>query len=929
MSQVITNAFEQYWQSSLAAEQPVVLDEFILADIPNLDITSPIDPDTGLPPESQIVHRQNVDQRGRINNNAVAYTIVMDTTVGDFSFNAMYLRNKQNGVIGMIVYKGRETKLKTDQTTGQTGNSLVKSMLMGYDQAAEATLTNVDAGTWQIDYAARLRGQDEDLRQLASQLYGHHTFIGDGFKVVQQNGSHQVTQGVAIVGGLRIELKQAEVIHPGTKPIGVWVDVHRSGSLLSEHQNHFTIITSVADLTDHVDSNGYPHYVAKLATVQADSTVIDGRGNQGLGILGEEYKFVTWPMFAGGADTSGRTSSAKALETAFESGGSIYIPDGNYFIPGMGSDAGGVMAEITSSLNVKCSANAKFFTDSLDNDFIRIGVPADGAGLPSEGIDVDWDGGFFDQRNQRNSTVVPFMAEYPPTKPGMSSTCDGLSIRGYYTSKDGVKSGIRKAHARRVVTMAGEHWQSAGGDTGVFIGGALEQKIELCYFKGNRDLGAYPSAHESGKLKCSVSVEGNVFDSCFHGASAKRGFKSIQITKNTFINCVRAAQSEFISVRNKNVNIYNNTFIGCGINARCQKTDGGGIWGNTDENHGATLENGAIEPMVGLRGYEIESCTDMDVGPNSAFGENPAAAIVYPTQGHGLLVTGVSNGCVLRSNKFRGWRRVGADQTINGRNRWIDNTCPDGITKYVAFDDINNSSEERVADLLGNAKWFRTPVYCFLTDEKNPIIRGYNGVLPSNAGIYFKGPDLGLAGPNVLVEGNIYPVSPNKTLLGAPTSPLAGGTTQSAFTVISDEREKTAPIDITDAMLDAWNEVQLVQFKYLDRVEEKGEDGARWHFGVIAQRTVEAFERHGLNAYRFGFLCHDEWKEKPAEFREPTPEEIEAGIYEATDSIQVSEGVEAGSRYGIRYEEALVLEAALQRRNYQQILKRIEALEAN
>ncbi|EPC4028638.1 phage tail protein, partial [Aeromonas salmonicida] len=146
MSQVITNAFEQYWQSSLAAEQPVVLDEFILADIPNLDITSPIDPDTGLPPESQIVHRQNVDQRGRINNNAVAYTIVMDTTVGDFSFNAMYLRNKQNGVIGMIVYKGRETKLKTDQTTGQTGNSLVKSMLMGYDQAAEATLTNVDAG---------------------------------------------------------------------------------------------------------------------------------------------------------------------------------------------------------------------------------------------------------------------------------------------------------------------------------------------------------------------------------------------------------------------------------------------------------------------------------------------------------------------------------------------------------------------------------------------------------------------------------------------------------------------------------------------------------------------------------------------------------------------------------------------------------------
>ncbi|WP_241098085.1 phage tail protein [Aeromonas dhakensis] len=281
MSQVITNAFEQYWQSCLAAEKPVVLDEFILADIPNLDITSPIDPETGLPPESQIVHRQNVDQRGRINNNAVAYTIVMDTTVGDFSFNAMYLRNKQNGVIGMIVYKGRETKLKTDQTTGQTGNSLVKSMLMGYDQAAEATLTNVDAGTWQIDYAARLRGMDEDVRRLQADLYGHHTFIGDGFKVVEKDGAYQVTQGVAIVGGLRVELKAPEVIHPGTKPIGVWVDVHRAGSLLSEHQNHFTIITSVADLADHVDESGYPHYVAKLGTILADSTIEDGRGVSG------------------------------------------------------------------------------------------------------------------------------------------------------------------------------------------------------------------------------------------------------------------------------------------------------------------------------------------------------------------------------------------------------------------------------------------------------------------------------------------------------------------------------------------------------------------------------------------------------------------------------------------------------------------------
>lgn len=85
-------------------------------------------------------------------------------------------------------------------------------------------------------------------------------------------------------------------------------------------------------------------------------------------------------------------------------------------------------------------------------------------------------------------------------------------------------------------------------------------------------------------------------------------------------------------------------------------------------------------------------------------------------------------------------------------------------------------------------------------------------------------------------------------------------------------------------------EVDFVQFKYLDRVEAKGEDGARWHFGVIAHRAIEAFERHGLNAHQ----CYDEWDDSPAVIDENTGNVIKPAI-------------KAGSRYGIRYEEMLVL----------------------
>ncbi|GKQ98912.1 phage tail-collar fiber domain-containing protein [Aeromonas hydrophila] len=287
MSQIITNAFSRYWQECLTNQTPVVLDEFVLANVPELDPDAAINPDSGLPPAGQIVHRHAVDQRGRINNDAVAYTIVMDTTVGDFSFNAMYLINKATGVVGMIVHKGLETKLKTNEATGQTGNSLVKSMLMEYDRAAEATATHVDASTWQIDYAARLRGMDDDLRLQALQFFGPATFYGDGFKLVNESGVYKVQPGVAYVGGLRAELNEVKKVTPSAKPVGLWLDIYRAGSLLDAWVNHFTLTLSVPELTDYLDSNSYQHHVAKVAIVNADGSVTDVRRKRTIELTGD------------------------------------------------------------------------------------------------------------------------------------------------------------------------------------------------------------------------------------------------------------------------------------------------------------------------------------------------------------------------------------------------------------------------------------------------------------------------------------------------------------------------------------------------------------------------------------------------------------------------------------------------------------------
>ena len=50
----------------------------------------------------------------------------------------------------------------------------------------------------------------------------------------------------------------------------------------------------------------------------------------------------------------------------------------------------------------------------------------------------------------------------------------------------------------------------------------------------------------------------------------------------------------------------------------------------------------------------------------------------------------------------------------------------------------------------------------------------------------------------------------------------------------------------------------LKKYRMRDAVAEKG-DGARWHFGVIAQELAAAFEAEGLDPWRYGVLCWDEW----------------------------------------------------------------------
>lgn len=163
------------------------------------------------------------------------------------------------------------------------------------------------------------------------------------------------------------------------------------------------------------------------------------------------------------------------------------------------------------------------------------------------------------------------------------------------------------------------------------------------------------------------------------------------------------------------------------------------------------------------------------------------------------------------------------------------------------------------------------------------------------------------------VNADIRPDSANSRYLGSNSLPWAGGFTQTALTVTSGAKFKTEPLEITDAMLDAAAECPPIQYQLLDRVAVKGPDGARWHFGTIAERLEEAFSRHGLDVRRFAFFCEDYVAYKPA-------------VIDASTGKIVEPELEEGIRLGVRYEELLMLEAALQRRNCERLSNSLELL---
>ena len=193
--------------------------------------------------------------------------------------------------------------------------------------------------------------------------------------------------------------------------------------------------------------------------------------------------------------------------------------------------------------------------------------------------------------------------------------------------------------------------------------------------------------------------------------------------------------------------------------------------------------------------------------------------------------------------------------------------------------------------------------------------------------------------PSLVVNANgCFPGSDNTVKLGSTSFRWSEVFAATGSITTSDERVKDNIEAPSDALMRAWGKVNFKVFQFKDAIAQKGSENARLHVGVIAQHVIAAFAEEGLDATRYGLLCHDSWDAiEPHEQREWVEDEPERRdddgnlIKEAVGhyNVIVEQAREAGDIYSIRYDEALALECAYQRWRLEQIEARLNGISGN
>ncbi|WP_345854017.1 phage tail protein [Shewanella algae] len=806
MGSVITIAGEKLFAAKAQANQQLDIDTFIFANVPGQDPTAPIDREEPLPPQAQIVHQQVVQQVGRINENVVVYSTVLDSVTGPFEFNWVGLYSSVNQTLVAINHV--PTVAKTVTGPGVAGNTLNRNFGIEYSGIADLTGITVAPETWQLDFTARLSGMDELTRQLAADMNGKDWFIGEGFKVVPSTtaNSFLVMPGVGYVSGLRIELEQEHIINVQTYPQFIYVDAWFAGDANSMWKPNVKLTVSAEQLEDYVDVNGANHYLYTIAIVESFETVKDLRLNKGIASTLKKTRLTA--------------TEKEIFDGNFDVGDLLYISDRENAL-GKIIDSAGLVIDGFGVLHAGNGKACKIETPDNIFNVRHFGAKGDW---------FDYSTGTINPNPTDDTAALHAVYGYMTRKDGVN----GFGWRvyyptGYYAISEEVKS-------PSVTNSYGDgrfnsHIVALPGFKGVMLGDkGSAAKLYLHNLAINtRDEPGVTDAIKMG-YQIAFGTEGGIYELMLIGGkdNAVNNTNAINIVSNVGLFhhiSITYFKRAITEGPNSTSNNYDN-IIALGCKDR-----------TFSFNTATKLTNWHIEaPVLNSIPIYIAKSGMIGGGTVSLSNDDIEDLIVIPNGAQSINVSGMQ---VITSLAGR-YSHVLNDQRVTSKQRyWADSANKDGVFNFNDASSQPIGTAGQIRENAGNVQVNNN------TDGGSVLIgtstAGELNYFVSNADIGFDGPG-----------------TDNVKNLARPSQRYTNGYFVNTPTGTSDRKFKTGFGEIQTALksaaLEIKNNIQIWQ--WVHRVAVEGE-AARKHIGPIAQDIYEICEKHGIDAFEYAFIGKD------------------------------------------------------------------------
>jgi len=158
ISGTITDAGARYIAERAASLEPVIVKNFILANIPGVDENTPASASAGIPSSTDQQDQVDAPVPHYNDDNAVTYSLVLGNEVGDYDFN-YYGAVTETGILLAYSYIPLNKKRKG------IGQVINRNLVVPFSNAKQLTGADLPLESWQFDYEDEMLAMQVSIMQ--------------------------------------------------------------------------------------------------------------------------------------------------------------------------------------------------------------------------------------------------------------------------------------------------------------------------------------------------------------------------------------------------------------------------------------------------------------------------------------------------------------------------------------------------------------------------------------------------------------------------------------------------------------------------------------------------------------------------------------------------------------------------------------------